>query len=198
MRRVLLVGMPLIAAARLAAADDFGAAPSIHEPSPPFHLTVDLEGAIARTDVGSFDDNQVSAAGALQVGFRRDAQMSFGLRFATLHHASSFLPEFTPADQRVPFTVVPIEVAAFARAETSVVWGEAYLGASFDRLAVPNDSEWHEGVTAGLEGGIDCVRLGDARIGIFGNVQTELNGLSYEALMGGLAIRYGVVPPTQP
>ena len=126
-------------------------------------------------------------AASLDIGVHTDATTTVGLHGAI---ASISGTEVVGAGVQ-PYSATPIDIAA----QVSVtaydrLWGGLFLGVHLDDLAEMATSSWTGGLGAGLDGGVDLVKLGHERLGVFALLEGELGGgEGYSGAMLGIALR---------
>ena len=125
-------------------------------------------------------------------GYAFDRQKMFGLQLGAGLLRGSY--HVTYDLNAYPMTLVPVDVSAFVLVSGyRRLWGSVTVGLHLDRVTVPTPGaddpiEWNAGFAVGVHGGVDVVRVGSHRFGVYAGVEGALIS-GYGALTLGLAYR---------
>ncbi|MEO8552722.1 MAG: hypothetical protein ABI678_22245, partial [Kofleriaceae bacterium] len=124
---------------------------------------------------------------AIDVGYRFDATTSLGAHLETGYTNADFLAGTIMHH----LTAIPVEVGAFARAESRQrIWGSVFFALHFLHEADDVDTRWTNGITAGLEAGIDIYRIRLQYVSLYGRLQSVLlSDSGFDVFTVGLAVR---------
>lgn len=91
-----------------------------------------------------------------------------------------------------PFTLVPLAAQVFLQANGyDRIWGAVLVGFHVNQVTdVGGQSTWSNALGIGGEAGVDLLKLGPHRLGIYGRIESELiSDVSYAGFIAGLAYR---------
>jgi hypothetical protein len=134
-------------------------------------------------------DNLSGAAFAAEVGYRYSRQSALGLHLGYAHLSGSFTQSFSSP---IPLDDVVYDIDGVAQATThGRLWGAVVVGLHLDHYADGASAiAWRTGLGAGLEGGVDVVKLGLHRLGLWTRVEGTLASASgYAAVTFGAGYR---------
>ena len=137
--------------------------------------------------VNDLDIQGVTVVGEL--GYRFDAITTLGLHLELGDTFADYTSGIsTPVSYHL--SVLPVEVGGFARGEYHWFWAGAFLAIHYQRISDGMSTEWTNGVTAGLETGVDLYRFGTQRVGLYGRLQSVLlTDAGFDVFTLGVAIR---------
>jgi hypothetical protein len=126
----------------------------------------------------------------VEVGYHFDDVTSVGLHLALGRAAGSYEPEFQPYSTQI----VPFEIGAYARATgLDRLWVQLFLGLHYDwQQANGTEIDPTSGFSAGvgISGGVDVVRIGGYRLGVYGTISgTVISDIGYASFGGGFSLR---------
>jgi zinc protease len=158
---------------------------ALSEQPQPIRLTVVPGFTAARVD--GQDATGLTVTGAIARGF--DATTSFGLSLTVGRLDSRYIPDPINPEKLAPSTIIPIEADIFVQAIAyDHLWGSLFGGLHLERRN-EGTAYWNVGLGVGLEAGVDAIRFGRNRIGLFTRVEGVL-ATGYGALTFGLAYRH--------
>ena len=159
---------------------------ALSEQGPPSTLALTISGGYVSG--GLTDRGDATGFGAsFDLCARTDPTTSVGLHVSIA--SSSGVQVASPMN--LPYSVIPIDVAGAVQGTAyDRLWGTLYLGIHLDRLTQSGSTTTPASIGAGLEGGIDLLKLGLHRFGVYARVAGTLGGdLGYSEAVAGLAYR---------
>jgi zinc protease len=134
-------------------------------------------------------DNLTGPAFIGEVGYRVDHKHAVGLELGYARLSGSFTQSLSPL---MPLNDVVYDIDGFAQVTAyDRMWGQIALGAHLDHYADAFSAvEWKTAIGIGLEGGVDLVKIGVNRLGIWLRIDGTLASSSgYDAVMVGAGYR---------
>ncbi|MGE5185014.1 MAG: insulinase family protein, partial [Acidobacteriota bacterium] len=149
---------------------------AVHPPAPPpSSLTIMLQPGYAFASPEIAD--ATGLAFSADIGFNLNEHQAVGVHAGFAYVGGLFHPPTASADSRVPFDVVPIDLAAFARGMAyDRLWGAVYAGIHADFTQQLADSASDVGLCFGAAAGLELLHVGRDHVGVFISTETELGG----------------------
>jgi hypothetical protein len=125
------------------------------------------------------------------LGYRIGRETTVGLHIGTAWSTGEYPNEraFEPAH---PISAFGLQLDAFVQATgKGRIWGAALVGVGFVSVDENEDTSRHASFSGGLQGGVDLLRYGHRRLGLYGRLVSDLfSDTSYYVFSVGVGYRH--------